>query len=567
LPEWLHRDRFFLAMLLLIAGCLLFARLDDRFLWQDEAETALLAQSVLIHGVPTAFDGRNLISQEGQQEFEAPDYRWFWTPWLQHYVTAASFAVLGPSTWSARFPFVLFALGTLLLCYVIAFEISHDLRVARLASLILMTNVPFLLHARQCRYYAPACFFGSLLVWQYLRALEERRGALLGLAIAATGLFHSHYVVCAGFVLGLAIHFVFTDRRRVILMRFAIAGVATVLLALPYLLGFFARGSGQAVPGLDRSLASLGEAVYHINRFVFPLLLPLAVGGMSIVWWLWDRKQAGADAAKMADPAACKQVAENPSGRVRGGLALWLVGLVSVGLLVTVMPWFFFRYYVALIPIAAIGQALLLGPILRTHSAVGLLCAFVLLATDGVGRALPIPHEVPLGSVRHMQTGDEDSGKVVGRWAHLIPMAGYLFEITHDHVGPLEAVVKYLREHAKKEETIIATYGDLPLQFYTDLKVVGGLSAENPTPYVKADWLLVRAHTHRSGDGRLKRFIAQNLERDRYEVMGLEALDVPYENRPDPIYHKYRQPSEGPPPVKLWRRISSAPSEPNEPAS
>ena len=457
---------------------------------------------------------------------------------------------------------MLFALGTLLLCHALAFEISRDLRVARLASLILVTSVPFLLHARQCRYYAPACFFGSLLVWQYLRALEERRGALLGLAIAATGLFHSHYVVCAGFVLGLAIHFAFTDRRRAILMRFAIAGVVTVLLVLPYLLGFLARGSGQAVPGLDRSLASLGEVLYHINRFVFPLLLPLALGGMSIVWWLWDRKQAGAGAASMADPSDFKQGAENPSGRVRGGLALWLVGLVSVGLLVTVMPWFFFRYYVALIPIAAIGQALLLGPILRTHSAVGLAIAFVLLATDGVGRALPIPNKVPLGSVRHMQTGDEDPGEVVGSWARFLPMAGYLFEITRDHVGPLEAVVKYLREHAKQEETIVATYGDLPLQFYTDLKVVGGLSGENPTPYAKADWLLVRAHTHRSGDGRMKRFIAKNLERDRYEVMGLEALDVPYENRPDPIYHKYRQPSEGLPPVKLWRRISSGPSEP-----
>ena len=558
MPEWLIRDRVFFAVLLLVAGCLLVTRLDDRFLWQDEAETALLAQSVLTHGVPTAFDGRNLISQENQQEFEAPDYRWFWTPWLQHYATAASFAVLGPSTWSARFPFVLFALGTLLLCHAVAFEITRDLRVARIASFFLLTSVPFLLHARQCRYYAPACFFGALLVWQYLRALDEKRGALLGLAVAATGLFHSHYVVCAGFVLGLAAHFAITDRRPAMLIRFAIAGAATILFALPYLLGFLARGSGQAVPGLERSLASLGEALFHVNRFVFPF----ALAGLSGGWWLWTRnKEVETEAEVGRSDGDLESVGR--AGKVRGGLALWLVGFASVGLLVTVMPWFFFRYYVALIPIAAIGQALLIAPILKRHNIAGLSVVLLLLATDIPGRILPISNEVPPASVRHLQTGDEDPANLVGAWAKTFPMAGYLFEITHDHEGPLEAVVEYLNEHAKREETIVATYGDLPLQFYTDLKVVGGLSGENPIPYAKAEWLLVRAHTHRSGDARLKRFIAENLERDRYEVTRFEALDVPYENRPDPTYHKYRQPMEGLPPVKLWRR---KPDEPDEPS-
>jgi hypothetical protein len=67
MPEWTQRDRVLVSSILLIASLLLFARFDDRFLWQDEAETALLGQSVLTYGTPTAFDGRNIISQEGRK--------------------------------------------------------------------------------------------------------------------------------------------------------------------------------------------------------------------------------------------------------------------------------------------------------------------------------------------------------------------------------------------------------------------------------------------------------------------------------------------------------------------
>src|SRR5439155_11443398 len=42
----------------LVSALLIFFSLDNRMLWMDEAETALLGRSILAHGVPTAFDGR-----------------------------------------------------------------------------------------------------------------------------------------------------------------------------------------------------------------------------------------------------------------------------------------------------------------------------------------------------------------------------------------------------------------------------------------------------------------------------------------------------------------------------
>ena len=76
----------------LVAAFLIFFRLDQRLLWVDEAETALLGRSVLVYGIPKAYDGRNLVSQEVGREYRA-DYVWRWTPWLEKYLTAGSFAV------------------------------------------------------------------------------------------------------------------------------------------------------------------------------------------------------------------------------------------------------------------------------------------------------------------------------------------------------------------------------------------------------------------------------------------------------------------------------------------
>lgn len=547
---WTRAERALAASIAIVATLLLFTRLDDRFLWQDEAETALLAESVLREGVPTAFDGRNLISQEGQQESSPPDYRWYWTPWLQHYVTAGAFALLGPSTFSARLPFVLFGLATIALAGLLGARLARDRRVGLFAALLLTTSVPFLLHVRQCRYYALAAFFAVLLVHEYLRLLAGGRRAALGLAVAGAALFHSHYVVFAGCVLGLGLHWLCVARAWARWPALLASAAVTLALALPFLPGFLAHSSGQALPGLDRSLDSLRQAIFHLDRFAFPLVLlvvPLAATAME------RRRARRAPRSEVAPPLAPARPAE--VGSARSGVALLVLAVVAtIVLLVAIMPWFFFRYYVALIPLLAIGQALVVARVWRLRPAAGFVLLVLLAGSDALGRLLPIDPGLPSQSVRHLRTGDETAAEVVGPWARFLPLAAYVHEISHDRTGPIEEAVRVLRERARPGETLIATYGDLPIQFYTDLKVVGGLSGEDPTPHRDAEWLFVRAHTHRAGDARLKRFLSDELDRADYDRIRLPVRDVPYENRPDPIYHKFREPGRGLPPAALWRR-------------
>src|SRR5262245_37368340 len=171
----------------LVSALLIFSSLDTRILWMDEAETALLGRSILHHGVPTAFDGRNVISQEIGREYGS-DYVWRWTPWLDKYVAAAAFAALGESTFSARFPFALLGLLCVISIYPLALALFRDRWVGVLAMAFLALSVPFIFHVRQCRYYSPVILCTIWALYFFVGMARGRRFAVAGF-VAATIVF------------------------------------------------------------------------------------------------------------------------------------------------------------------------------------------------------------------------------------------------------------------------------------------------------------------------------------------------------------------------------------------
>src|SRR5512136_2288684 len=155
--SWL-RSKF--PWLLLLAGLLLLLpNLGNIYLWQDEAETALLSQRLGTYGLPLAFDGRNLIRQAPMDIQYTADYVWVYHPWLPFYWTALSFKLFGATTVAARLPYALAGLGTALLLYYSVRRHFRDQRLAMLSSALLLLCIPFVLHARQCKYFAFAALF------------------------------------------------------------------------------------------------------------------------------------------------------------------------------------------------------------------------------------------------------------------------------------------------------------------------------------------------------------------------------------------------------------------------
>ena len=119
-------------------------------------------------------------------------------------------------------------------------------------------------------------------------------------------------------------------------------------------------------------------------------------------------------------------------------------------------------------------------------------------------------------------------------------MSKYLYEITHDFNGPIGGIVKYLKVHAKSGDIVAMTYGDLPVKFYTDLFVVGGLTGQDLSPAKNAKWIIIRKRVHCDVDMAVRKYINMNVPGSKYQPIRLDSPDTPFENREDPQEHLYK---------------------------
>ena len=138
---------------------LLFHGLDNRPLWGDEAETALLAKNVLRFGIPKTVDGVNHITVLGDLRDENAAHVWTWAPWLPEYLVAGVYRLFGENTWASRTPFTALGWLSVILLAHISYRIYRDHRIA-LASAFFspplrysfcITAVSLLLHNGSCR--------------------------------------------------------------------------------------------------------------------------------------------------------------------------------------------------------------------------------------------------------------------------------------------------------------------------------------------------------------------------------------------------------------------------------
>lgn len=507
--------------LLGLACVLIFPNLGDRYLWDDEAETALLARNVLRFGVPLAFDGKDLISQECGLDYDA-NYLWRQTPWLPIYLAAASFKLFGASTFSARLPFAFVALASLPSLYLLARRLFHDRRIAWLSVACLTLSVPFLLHVRQCRYYSVTIFATIWVLYFFTTAWERRWGGWIGLALSLTVLFHSNYLIFLGVAVGLILAFLVV-RDRAMLRSLTLAGTATVLINAPWLFLLDLRGKSASMLGdltVARFAWTLGAYLRDVELYAFPSLVLLAALGLRF---------GLRSAARAAEVSGVKTAAM---------LAAFAFGHF---LLLAALPFVFFRYAVNLLPVFA------------------LLLAWVIADLARIARA---PAAILLALVLFVDRGDLVSAHAGST------LLKYAAEISHEFNGPIKSTVQYLERWGKPGDRVFITYGDLPLRFYTSFDVRGGQGCQPLVDAPAPDWIVLRyffrflplAPGASEDVARMRDYVRARISSGEYRRIDLPHVDTVWENIPEPRFHVYRVPAQGPP-VTLYRRIpASAPS-------
>jgi len=176
-------------VLLVLPPFLIFPRLGQPLLWQDEAETALLGARFSSTATRWRQASAIISDQPGRADLNASGV-WIWEPLAAALRGRARLRPLRHLAWAADF-----RLRSR------AGEPPGELRHADRASEIgacaatrscwLLGSVPFSLHVRQCRYYAPLALASMLQLLGYLRLTREGRGGATLFCCGGIGVYYT----------------------------------------------------------------------------------------------------------------------------------------------------------------------------------------------------------------------------------------------------------------------------------------------------------------------------------------------------------------------------------------
>ena len=457
----MRREFLTQAILAGLASVLLFWGLTDKYLWQDEAATAVLAARMLKFGRPLAYDGVNLVTidyfatedtETIGERTRAPqaavnyyvqrgdfkrDTTWKWQPWGQFVVAAAGLQLLGHTTLGARLPFALAGLATVLLFYRMVRKYCDSWPMAAISALLLLTNSYWVMHARQCRYYSLSTLLLVATVAAYLRWQRGERWGIDAFVLAGWCWFQVDYGTVWPVFAVLFLDALGSRRRTFRQTLTAGAVLAAAIAPFLYYYELWGRHMEPARARLDIFYLNL----FNTNEYVAPLLLLLAAAVLVYRWW--NRLPVG---ERHAVAIACA---------IPVVLLLWVSMAAPEG---------FLRYVIMAAPLGCLLAAWVLvrggGERLARFAWLG---ALLLMATPW----LSLPGRLLVPSDDRYEAG----------WLSRSELSILGSEVFGSRPDPNRMTVEWLRQNAAPSDQILINYEDLPLMFYLPNPIRGGIPA------------------------------------------------------------------------------------------
>jgi 4-amino-4-deoxy-L-arabinose transferase-like glycosyltransferase len=458
IPE--HKTPFKLLPFLFVvtvASVLCFWGLGRRTLWQDEGETAVLAQRVLSCGIPKALSDGNLVYQGVPNSFDEA-YRWTFHPWGQFYVAAAGLAIFGDTTFAARFPFALCGMITIALLYLFVWRHWHSSDIAVLSALLLATSVPFVLHCRQCRYYGLSALTCLIVVAIFIELVNNpslRWWIGLGLALAAQ--FYIDFGTLMVMLPGLLLSFWPIRAGKKEIFAAAKGFALALLLILPGLVLHSKKlaAAGGGGRNFFDILAVLLVHIYYFDAWLIPLLFAIPAGGI-FIWRIFRNRE--------------KYISEQD----RIVIICSLVMVSAVVAMAWAVPALYLRYIIPQISLAKLLLALIIvgcynilhRKYLPLWAAKGFftVIAAALMFTNVF--SLPVKHFVDTDKYQRFSLHPKYEPFSKSGFVALV------YELTHSFVCRNQVALNAADDLAEAGETVFIDGGDLPLMFYKpDLKV------------------------------------------------------------------------------------------------
>ena len=321
-----------------------------------------------------------------------------------------------------------------------------------IAALVLALSVPFLLHIKQCRYYALLAVFTSLALYFYLGILKKDKKSTYLFALSAVGLFYSAYLVFLGTMVGVYLHFLmfyFKKYYRELIK----ASLIIIVLTLPWLIFFMPSASSITtnVFIIRHFLNLFLNYLSQINFYIFPLILLLFVPFILL--------------AKDKTKIVFK----------KDYFLIFLVTLTVIIFASIAPSWSFQRYMVGIIPLLAIIVAFCFNLIKKYSLFLAIIFLVIMLFTN-LFNIFPVPFlklvKIKTERLSAFCQDNHDVEKLANATKPHSYLYDYLTEISFDYHGPVEGLVTYLQNNGKEGEVVFTDLDASAIMFYTPLKAV-----------------------------------------------------------------------------------------------
>jgi hypothetical protein len=362
---------------------------------------------------------------------------------------------------------------------------------AALAALFLVCNPYWILHARQCRYYALSSLFLVLALLAYLRWQRGGRLGATAFVAVAWGWFQSDYGTVWPVLAVLSLDSVLA-RARPLRATAAVAAVLAAAIA-PFFYYYELWGRGAPLMGWRQRFA---DSLFNLNEYVAPVLLLLAAG--ALLAWRW----------------------KSLTFAERHAIAASLGILLALIFWVPTVAYPYLRYSIVAAPA---GCLLAAWTIVRACGARSSWFAWpaaaLLLLTPWA--SLPLHALAP-----------PPDWYTENAWFRT-EFCALRASVFGQQPDPNRMVIDWLRRNAAPSDEILINYEDLPLMFYLPNPIRGGISAyrvedDSRTP---PRFVILR----HSVDFTHWTIFLREVQRYQWEPVPLKVPDLPWGNNPDPM--------------------------------
>lgn len=507
-----------LILLVLLCGYLAFCGLGNNYFWDDEATVAFYSKNLLNYGELTGWDGRNLWTYRNGALLNNDLVDTFDSP-MQHLVTVLSFSLLGISTISARIPFVIFGILSLIIFYAMLKEFKLDKNTILTALTIYSLSPSFLLYIRQARYYSLANFFVLCSFYYYTKLISSKKPLYaIWFTLSAILLFYAHYLIAIIFISTLFVYYLIYNNSKKYTKILLPALLFFAIFTIPYLLynkiPFKFKNIMPEVHHRSWLYDKITLFLWHLREINNFNWLPwiIIIGLFYFTFFNNKNNLYNKITAKIS---------------VFTILAVFFTSLYSIQP-VAVTKIADVRYISFLLPFFAILTAVFLS-ILRHKSIILFIILFPTIIFTNLLSINPFNPNIRFDLIN------------------------YISEIHNDYTTPYEAVDFFLQKHAKQDDYVFIypTYNNYPIIFYTGnkVKLCGMINKNTSLPIEKIkkldknffkeeshpDWIIMFG-IHDVSEELINYFSRKNHHYELYDTLDIYWQDM---TRPEIPLHSF----------------------------